>query len=235
MLTTPVVCVLIFCTEYQHIHFSATWHTKSLYQISFHWVQSGRIINDFLTSRFQTPLMNVVCHNKNKFPNTITSTVDKNVAFEYEGYFPAKKARKNAKNIKVQNCWVHRLVFRLRSWLQINLTSYNHHQRKLEILWLHYELPKNNFVTLTHPKLLIYDLANSNNVLKTCDPRTNVSIVEIKANCYWIINISVSLIKDLKLSTQLSMYHQEHVTAHGLHYIRTKVLNKKHPFRWNVL
>jgi hypothetical protein len=30
VLTTPVVCVLIFCTEYQHIHISTTWHTKSL-------------------------------------------------------------------------------------------------------------------------------------------------------------------------------------------------------------
>jgi len=64
-------------------------------------------------------------------------------------------------------------------------TLYNHHQRKLEILWLHYELPKNNSVTLTNPKLLIYDLAESNNVLKTCDPRTNVCTVETKANNYY--------------------------------------------------
>lgn len=82
LLTTPVVRVLIFCTGYQRIHISATWHTKSLqHQISFHRAQGGRIINYFPTSRLQAPLMNVVCQNKNKFPNTITSTVDKNVAF----------------------------------------------------------------------------------------------------------------------------------------------------------
>jgi hypothetical protein len=82
VLTNPVVCALIFCTAYHHIHISATWHTKSLqHQISFHRVQGGRIINYFLTSRLQTPLMNVVCQDKIKFPNTITSTVDKNVAF----------------------------------------------------------------------------------------------------------------------------------------------------------